>query len=497
MRRRLLVLIVIALVGVPMPIARACSCGGENPRDALVRTDGAFIGVVLAGAEVPRPDARTASSGDPYEWTLRVEEAFKGRLGDRVVVRSGMPSGGTCGLSLDVGERTALFVDKVDGHLWGSVCQQVEPAVMREAAQPLPSPDGTGPAAFLAGTRGEYRVVTLDRAGRVLRYGKGKDGVSFDVCPGGRWAAEVNEVFGFVNGRPYMALGRREIDTLRFVEPRRLVPFELREPDEPFGVAAISCRDATATDVYVFGTHAGARDDDLLLRVQDGKIARVLGDQIGGIAFSRTRPVVYIATGDRHDRLVEVDLESLDRREIARLPGPAQHLALDASGDRLAGAALVEHPKAELFTLDLDDGTMHTSRRPRGVPVWVGERVAVPHHTGNGLHIYDARMRLIASKPKWKGGATAVGNRLFGAWSGDVYYTDPEEGPILPLSETRLSLAPLAEVRSSAPAQARQPRLTWTGIGLAAFVLAFIAVVVRSRSTKRREPRDGSEAFTG
>lgn len=458
----------------------------------LHRADGALVGTVLSGRDATPAGRRIRTSGDPYDWRIRVERAVKGDLGEVTVVRSGLPNGGSCGLGLRRGERVGLFLEQHDGRWWSGICQQVEPDSLLAAAEPLPTPNGVGPPAFLAGTTGEHRVVTLDAAGRVLRYGKGKDSVRFDVCPGGSWAAEVDEVFGFVDGRPYIAAGRRRLSSLRLTGVQRLEPFELPEPDEPFGADAIVCRDATASDVYVLGRHPGY-DRDLLLRVTPGRIREVLEAHIAAAVFPEGRDVAFIATGDRRtqDRLVQLDLGSLRRREIARLPGSVIGMELDAEGSRVVGAATTSDESGEdgradvvLFTVDLDGGRLRTVEHDGGRPVWVGDNIVVRRTWESGLDIYDDRLRAVASITKWRGSVTPVGERVFGAWDGTMYHVAVERpGAVQVFADVDLTLGPLLSV----PATRREdPRLTWTALGLIAFLVVLSAIILRSRLGHRR-----------
>lgn len=504
-RRALTVLVLLGALSVAMPVAHACSCAGGDVRELLQHADGAFIGVVVSG-RAALPDRTVRSSNDPWEWTFRVERAAKGTIGAEVVVESGTPSGGTCGLDLERGERVALLLER-EGDRWLSgSCSIVDADDLRRAADPPPTPDGVGPPAFLAATTGEHSVVTLDGRGRVLRYGDGKDFVKFDICPGGDWAAEVDELSGFVGGRPYIAFGRRKIATLELRDKERLVPLELPEPDEPFGVRTISCRDRAATDAYVFAEHP-ASGKDLLLRIRDGKIRRIAKEHIGAVAFSSTEDRAYLTSGKAGDErdLVEIDLRTLDRRRIARLSGAVWFLDLNDSGQRLAGRAVSGvvtrsgPPTSDLFTIGADGRNLKTRRGPIASIAWVGDHVAATRWE-TGLDIFDARLRRVASVPQWKGGIAPVGDRIFGAWDGTLRYTDTHGKPIRPLSDLNLTLGSLTEVPSDAAVAAvesQRPKVTWSVLGLLAFLIAFVAiVVVRTRRRPASEPPGPPEALS-
>ncbi len=72
--RRVLILAVLMLVAAPMPFARACSCGGGDPREMLQHADGAFFGTVVSGRDASPSDRKVRSSSDPWDWTFRVEQ---------------------------------------------------------------------------------------------------------------------------------------------------------------------------------------------------------------------------------------------------------------------------------------------------------------------------------------------------------------------------------------------------------------------------------------
>jgi hypothetical protein len=490
--RWLFVLAVLAFVAAPMPFARACSCGGGDPREMLQHAGGAFVGTVVSGRDASPPNRKVGSSSDPWDWTFRVEEAVKGNIGDEVVVRSGQPSGGTCGLDLERGQRVGLLLERDDGIWQSGSCSIVDADELHRVGQPPPTPGGRGPPAFLAATTGEHSVVTLDGQGRVLRYGDGKDFVKFDVCSGGKWAAEVDEVSGFVDGRPYIALGRRKVETLELRDTERLVPLELPEPDEPFSVMTISCRDPTAIDAYVFAEHPGS-GHDLLLRVTDGRIRRVLKEHIGAVAFSPIDEVAYITTGKAGTErdIMALDLRTLDRRPIATVSGGVSALDVDATGTRILGRAVLDvrtesgRPSVELFTVGVDGKNLRTRKATAGNARWVGALVAATRWDA-GLDIFDAQLRPVTSEPRWKGGITPVGERIFGAWDGTLRYTDTTGKPIRPLSDLNLTLSSLTEVPQAGDAvstEAQRPRLTWTAIALLVLMVALAAIMIRSRRT--------------
>lgn len=63
---------------------------------------------------------------------LRVEQAYKGDLSDRVEVVT-PTDGASCGISAAVGERLGLLLTRSGGEWRSSLCGQVEPAAFLES----------------------------------------------------------------------------------------------------------------------------------------------------------------------------------------------------------------------------------------------------------------------------------------------------------------------------------------------------------------------------
>src|SRR4029079_893335 len=107
--------------------AHACSCLIGDPRDALHRSDGAFVGTLVERTEV---DQQTAI------FTFEVETAVKGTIGAEIDVRSAS-NGASCGLEVEFGQQVGLLLDAADDGAWmSSLCAQMDPDVLLEAAQP-------------------------------------------------------------------------------------------------------------------------------------------------------------------------------------------------------------------------------------------------------------------------------------------------------------------------------------------------------------------------
>jgi hypothetical protein len=129
------------------PPASACSCGGGDPREGLEHADAAFTGFLIRREE-PQPKNGLLYGGQEVTWTFRVERQLKGSIGATVDVESAW-DGAACGLELDVGDRSGLFLWKEGGRWHSNLCAKVEADLLIRAAAPLPAPGGVGPVRLL------------------------------------------------------------------------------------------------------------------------------------------------------------------------------------------------------------------------------------------------------------------------------------------------------------------------------------------------------------
>jgi hypothetical protein len=97
--------------------AAACSCRPPDLRRDLPTADGAVVGEVL----------ERRVEGDEARYVLRVEQAYKGDISNRVEVVTA-PDGAACGLEAAVGERLGLLLTREKGEWRSGLCSQVDPA---------------------------------------------------------------------------------------------------------------------------------------------------------------------------------------------------------------------------------------------------------------------------------------------------------------------------------------------------------------------------------
>lgn len=121
--------------------ALACSCRAGVPvGEALSEHDGAFVGVFTGQVDPMRPGDEI-SSARPVLNHFTVERSVKGDIGERVEVQAAA-SGASCGLELEVGQRTGLLLRGEPGSWTSGLCSQLEPQALLAFAPSAGSVDG-------------------------------------------------------------------------------------------------------------------------------------------------------------------------------------------------------------------------------------------------------------------------------------------------------------------------------------------------------------------
>ena len=355
--RRSAVVSVLAflLVLAGAQVAHACSCFIGDPRDALHRSDGAFVGTLVERTEV---DEQTSI------FTFEVETAVKGTLGAEVDVRSAS-NGAACGLEVEFGQRIGLLLGTDEDGAWiSNLCSQIDPEVLLKAAEPLPEPDGVGPVRFVVGGNlGENRLMALDRKGRTLAYGPG-DGYArdVDVCPGATRALEA------------VTLGRRaqlvvrDLPSLDVV--RTITLAETRRPWLPHA----ECLSANGSRLLAVERHKA-----------EYWIHQVTGTTDHIAWHGHVRDVViqdgraYVIDGLE---LFEVNLRDGRLEPLAPVPAHVQGITISPDGSRIAGFVFgrfegTEQTPSQVVSIRVEDGL--TKRFALGVyaygeVVWVNAR---------------------------------------------------------------------------------------------------------------------------
>ncbi len=429
---------------------------------------------------------------------------MKGVLGETVDVQSAV-SGVSCGIEVPQGQPIGLLLYRRDGVWTSGLCLQLAPEQLREAARPLPAPDGSGPAAFLVGGRyDDARVLALDALGRTLAYGRGGgDSYFFSVCAGARRAAAL----GTDGDR--LAMTVRELPSLRLVR-------EVRLPlSRAFSPGGILCRDPGAGEVVVFATTAGSARSasSRLLRIRGSRVSVLHRGTGYACGFGRARAFVNSGTLGRN--LVSVDLVGGKQRTLARVPAATGPLALRPDGKRLAGVAYAapigsSPPPSRVVLVDLGGRrpTVRTAPLSRsnvtGKAVWLDTRRLAFIPSGGGdaedARTYDASLRLLGRFGGWDAYDAAV--------SGGVAYGVTYEGALV---SARLPLGPVERVRELpgpetysiaavprrvAPARPSK-RPAGFAVPAAGLLLAVLLIVLSRRRAPSRGRARGSRVPSG
>jgi hypothetical protein len=523
-----LLLIVLATPFVVASPAAVASCGSvaTSLREQVDDAEAVIVGTVTE-AGVPDGEGPKESFGRPLRWTIEVERDVKGNVGDSLSFHAGWTGASTSNdFGADTGERVGLLLSRRDGAWWASSCDRRDAGEVLVAAEPLTPPRARGAPLLLAsGGFGSPRVALLDERGRLARFGDGAGDAVMGVCPGERFVAEaISDRTGLSEGGRPTSVEIRDVATMRIVRRHRL-PSEIttRIRERPFDVA---CRDARATDVLV-AAEAG---------IYSSRVVRLQGERWETVYDAKARAVVFLPDGFaviRHGgerfELAVHDADGDVRMRLGPLPtfkhlsiSEPVRLAADPSGRFVAGAN--EEPDNGLENLFVADLERRKVARARVGWVdglaWAGTDLVVAplrrwgsdgyvDETGAGeVRVYDARLDRKASWDGWTGQHPIVlGERLYGVrpaertGTGSVgpvaivsapYRTGPErvENALPEITVDRLIAL------SGEGAVERRPRFTWTAIGLVAFLLALLAIVIRSRRAKTGEPEEGSGAFT-
>jgi hypothetical protein len=106
--------------------ALACSCRAGVPvEESLSESDAAFVGVFTGRDDPIVPGGLIGAVVNHF----LVERSVKGDIGERVDVQAAA-GGASCGLELEVGQRTGLLLRNDAGGWSSGLCSQVEPQAL-------------------------------------------------------------------------------------------------------------------------------------------------------------------------------------------------------------------------------------------------------------------------------------------------------------------------------------------------------------------------------
>lgn len=415
--RYLLVLMVTALVATATP-AKACSCAQGDAREQLEAADAAIVGTALS---------RTPSGEYSVTYTFRVDEAVKGEFGETVQVGTAS-NGAACGLEVGIGQQTGLFLSGSAAKGWSSsLCDQISPEELREAARPMPAPDGEGPIkAIVGGDWGDMGLFALDAQGRTLMYGERKGGSNvMDVCPGSAFFIEV----------PWRGKDRwvvRRTDNFEIVDrvymPRHGWPE--------------TCLSEDGSEVLVYAVNYGEpMSKSKLYRYHDGTF-EVLYEGTSSW-FEVVGDHVYLTEGKYGRNLRVLDLATGEKTFIARLPRYVQGVAASPDETHLATTSGADREK--LVTIDLTTSPATVLVKDHGIGMsgevtWLDDEsfVYLPGGYDNSkIKIFDAQLdRRATLEGHWYTlNEDVLGDVAYGAGWGTIYRAELPGGPAEVLRE--------------------------------------------------------------
>ena len=394
------VLVVASSLAAGVDDGRACSCALPDAREALARSDGAFVGTL---------ESRRAA-GQNALLVFRVDRALKGSIGRRVTVVT--PSNGAaCGIELQIGTRAGLVLDRMGGAWHGSLCAQFEPSELLAAVLPLPAPNGRGPGALvLGGECGDVRLLALGAKRRTLASGRGggRSGL-VSVCPGRGVLAEL----AYTGSQTVLVI--RRTDTLRVLRRQ-----SVRLPGQRYA-QRLHCVDPGGAQVVVFarGPSGDSPAKSALYRVQARGVTALWNGAAFDAAFTTAH--AFLSAGPRGTSLVRVQLGTGRLGILATLPRPTATLAVDRSGTLVAGVHTGPDRSSDVVRVDLRGARprITTVRLPADEGLaqvfWLanGRLLFVPTY-GSTARVLDESLRT-RSRFRWRAMSSALaGGRLFG-----------------------------------------------------------------------------------
>lgn len=415
----ILALVLVGGTGAVVQRALACSCAQVDPRTALAGADGAFIGTLVSSH--PAEESPIPGFSDLI-LTFRVDEALKGELGAEIEVRTS-GSEGTCGISPKPGERLGLLLWSHQGSWFTGSCGVQSPEELRQAARPLPAPDGSGPVRLVVSLRlGEVGLLALDGRGRTLAYGREPHLSDQALCPGSRRLLEL------IRPDPDGVGSLLVRDMRRFrVIGRRLLPGNAGSPGAS---VAVHCRDAEAREAVLLVTYGeGPVSHSRLLRVRAGRVSVLHRGTAAYGSFGGNS--AFLAVGRNAARLIRVDLRTGREHPLGPGPGLVEGgtIAPSPAGTRVAVITPSSPRSDDLASrrVALVDASGAATRRrsvrvPESLgkdyqPTWTGERrlVLVPVSGGPGWALGgDLRLERVLDGWPARGSATIVDDVLYG-----------------------------------------------------------------------------------
>lgn len=428
-----LLLLVVALLAVALP-AGACSCAMGDPRDMLDGSDGAIVGTYVSR----RPADPSEEFGETI-YTFEVDEEVKGHFDETLDVHSGS-DGASCGFEIEPGTTIGMFLYLNEAGEWGSgLCSTISPRGLRDAAEPLPQPNGSGAArVVLAGSFGNARTLTLDQRSRTLDYGYGgdRDVSHLALCPGAARSVELTQFYDDRRDSWRMGIAVRNVRTQNEIRD-----FAVTKRFGQMWPAEIHCNDRRGREVHLFATEGyGAFPEGAIFVYRGRQRAQVRHVKAHTVTFGRD--TAYMSTGKYGRNLVAFDLDADSKNALIRGPRPLQGLALSPDGTKLAGIQRGDCDDGcrggKLVLVNVRSGRVRMEAVERlsdyAEVSWWGDRrfvVAGFARSSGTVRSFDLRFEPLGRFRDWYFyGSTVAGGSLYGVDYTTLYRARLPAGPI-------------------------------------------------------------------
>lgn len=514
----------LTLVAEP---ASACSCARRPLRQEIEAAEAVVLG--RAAPEAPPFPGLPRRQG---HLRFDVDHVVKGDVPPTVEVEfesgcvaPGPPRG-----------RVGLYLARERGGWKSNDCQVRDVAGIARAVAPLPPPDGSGPATFVASGRlKEARFVLLDGEGRPLGYGVGGGSTAqLSICPGGRRAVEMMR-----EDEPLAAAGPFRPPLYRLVT-WDLATLQVIGRSELHAARAVSCRDEEGDEVWMA---AGAPDDAAnrvltLVHLRDGERRRIDVPPSSDVTFHSRLDTAYLTTWDPTEgaarKVAVVDLTTGVLHTVGTVSRDASPPFPSPAGTRVA---VLDHgdptgfPNVATRVVLFEVGS--GAGRPRekeidggpqryGRITWLSDTELLFGSSGTGDHLvaprlYDTELSTIAVLPAFAAAnCTVRGGVLYALTGGELVSYPMPGGPLRALGRVgggelggglaltglaepvevaeaaRVAPAPTFQLRAMAaeatPEPGRRRHLALVVRGVAALSVVSLAAFLLWRRSGRERP---------
>jgi len=127
MRKLILLIGSLAVLGLVTPVANACSCiGPRTPCEAFGTAAAVFVGTAIRTGRAEPSKDKSEPYGEPVVVKFTVEQSYLGVEGTEVEVFTGF-GGGDCGYEFKIGERYLVYAYRDRIRLITGICTRTKP----------------------------------------------------------------------------------------------------------------------------------------------------------------------------------------------------------------------------------------------------------------------------------------------------------------------------------------------------------------------------------